>query len=182
MTYHRTYQIGALDRVAYQVLAVSYTGIYVDLPNVQRYIGQPCVAVAYCQGTMYIAANNLWRSLGPGPWPHAEIGANVGNQNVFALIVHELRAEGVPSPIRLLQNPAGENDTAYHAELQLIDFVYDHLGGAFDGNLIGVSKPCCQTCANELLDLGVGLTDFHALPSNAQRPGPGVLPVVAYAG
>lgn len=172
MAFYSTYQIGELDKVAYHVLAVSYSGIYIDNFNVQRYIGQPCIGVAYCQGCLFIAANNVWRSQGPGvDYPQAEVPANVGNTNVFAMICHSLRAGGIIAPIRFLENPLGECDTTYHAELQLIDFVYILSNSHFDGNILGVSKPCCQFCANELHERGIAITDFHGAPTNAHRPG-----------
>lgn len=176
MVFHRSYNIGFLDKVAYGVLAISYSGVYVDDPGVQRYIGQPCVAAAFYQGYLMIAANNVWRTNGPGiDYAESENDDNVGNNNVFQLIVQYLRSDGINEPICILGNPLGESDTTYHAELQL----FDYSGGQFQGNVIGVSKPCCQTCANELHNAGIGITDFHGGPTTAAHPY-GQLPYVAY--
>lgn len=172
MAYYSSYNISELDKIAYAALAISYTGIYIDNPAVQDYIGKPCIAVAYCEIGLVIAANNIWRVFGPGAqYAETEIYENVGNQNIFTLIRHHLYAiEHIHIPVSFIMNPNGESDTSYHAELQLIDFMRIN-NYHFIGNGIGVSKPCCRICANELHRLGIMFTESHQNPTNACRPG-----------
>ena len=181
MAFFANYAISEADKLAYQIHAVAYSMIYQNPSPAQQYIGQPCTAAVSCNGSLYIAGNDIWRTVGPGAYMAAENWANVGNLNANNAICALLRGDGIAAPIHFLANPLGEGDTSYHAELQLYDFIYRLHGLAFDGPSIGVSKPCCQVCANSMHNAGIGFTDYHNNPTNAASPYPGQVPYIFYS-
>lgn len=173
MAYFRNYNINHLDKIAYSILAVSYSGVYRDGiyengTHAQDYIGVPCVATAFCGVGLLVAANNIWRSDGPGHYYHEdEVERNVNNNNIFWMIIQFLRSEGINERVIFLRNPPGESDTSYHAELQLVDYITEN---NYILTRVGVSKPCCTVCTSDLRRRGIAITASHYNDTNAERP------------
>lgn len=143
--------LNELDRIARFVLAIAYSGYYAgnDTYN-QAYVAARTVAVARSRGALYIAANTLWRE--------ADVDA------VTDRVSDALRGEGIGGlpgdRIVFVFNPRGDDDREFHAEMQLVEYLHAR-NLPFDGNEIGVSKPCCTTCANRLDRLRISYSYWH---------------------
>ncbi len=159
--------LNPLDRIARYYLAVAYSSVYRGNDNYnQAYIGARTVAVGICGGAIYITANTLHglglqRQRGRQAPRGLRIAVNevrVGAQGLAS----ELLAEGIRgiNQIYFVTNPLGADDRTYHAEMQLVDYFYEE-GLRFEGDMMGVSKPCCRYCAGSLENLGIEYSYWH---------------------
>ncbi len=153
-----------LDRIARFVLAIAHSGQWtpehvqdsgsVVNPNrEQGFIAQRTVAVAYGgNDEIYIAANSLWND------DIEDCGSTKQR------VIDALSAEGVARRIHFLPNPFGNGDRTFHAEMQIVRFFVQR-GWALRYGEIGVSKPCCRRCAENLDRQGVHYSYWHNEPT-----------------
>jgi hypothetical protein len=77
-----------------------------------------------------------------------------------------LRANGETRQLEFVPPPTGLEASTFHAEMQLVEEI-GKAGERFEGKQFGVSKPCCQNCANQLDKLEI---DYSAY-STFKEPG-----------
>ncbi|HEY4371416.1 MAG TPA: hypothetical protein VGN52_05810 [Burkholderiales bacterium] len=131
------------DRVARLMLAITHTapGDNAISPTDmlgQQMIGAPTVAVAECGGTLYVTTNKI------AEFQHK-------------LVKGALEREDVDAKIEVLPDPKSDS---YHAEMQLVDY-FSHKGIRLEGDTMGVSKPCCKSCADRLEALSIDYSYWH---------------------
>ncbi|MHC8371712.1 hypothetical protein ACYZT2_13090 [Pseudomonas sp. MDT1-85] len=180
-------ELNPLDRIARFIMAVAHSANYAATDREQGFIGQRTLAVALSKGTLYVAQNNVLTtrhfsdssSSSKNPKPTFTAQVPELQDYLTSLVNMELEWEyaipgeeiHLPVPDSLFSTVAwvfygGPEDTSFHAEMQLVNFLHSQ-GLPFDKNQIGVSKPCCSSCASRLTQLGIDYSYFHtqrALP------------------
>lgn len=131
--------LNVYDRIARFILALAYTHQAAPDFLPQQLIGMNTIAVAGNGGKLYLAANGI--DLKPS----------------LPLVEEELRAEEIEQEVVLLPNLHGKD---HHAEMQIIDH-FAKEGMRLDDDTIGVSKPCCTSCAEKLESLGIAYSYWH---------------------
>ena len=150
-------ELNELDRVARYILAVGYSGQYGGHEAVrQSYINAHTIAVAQHGTELFVAVNTLFYAQ-QGKAPQENPNETIGR--IKAELVNE-GAHRYYSNIYFIDNPNGDTDRTFHAEMQLVDFFANN-GWPFQHNMIGVSKPCCQKCAENLDKLNLGYSYWH---------------------
>jgi hypothetical protein len=156
--------LNVLDRVARYLLAVAYSSVYkgTDTYN-QAYVAARTVAVGLADNTLYVTANTLI-GLGLKAQSNVKLKIAVNEMRIAATaLAAEMSAERIANLTELVVvlNPLGNDDRTYHAEMQLVD-VFQEQNLRFEGDIIGVSKPCCMQCAGTLDKLGIGYSYWHS--------------------
>lgn len=124
------------DRIACIVLAVAYSRTHGDIPSVQRLIQMGCVAACFVGDAIWLASNNV--EILPVDIDNA-LGNDYNGRTVW-----------------IVQNGNGN----MHAEMQLVQELHND-SCLYRGVYIGVSKPCCEQCANLLDKLGISYLHWH---------------------
>lgn len=70
-------------------------------------------------------------------------------------IQHSLRIQGERRPVEFIDS----NDDTRHSEMRLLEFMADY--GRPDDNLLGVSKPCCEQCKEQLEKYHIVFSCWH---------------------
>ena len=170
-------ELNDLDRIARFVLAVAHSANYSGTHREQRFVGQRTVAVAITdRGDLVIAQNSVLTtrvSSGRGrpsftrmvPELEERIRQTVAVELEweYAIPPEELHLDLPDKPfgnIYWVANRFGPQDTSFHSEMQLV-YCMAQNGLRFEGNQIGVSKPCCLKCATRLSKLGIDYSYYH---------------------
>ena len=139
--------------------------------------GDQCIAVVRSRQQLYVTANGLWESgekLGQTvdpvaydgdvpkmlarPWFASARQFNDALQTVAPDILGEYNARSI-----VFVNPmAGDVGGKYHAEMQMMEYMFDH-DLLTDRGYIGVSKPCCTFCRLRLDPAGLRYWNGHAV-------------------
>ena len=69
-------------------------------------------------------------------------------------VQHSLRVHGEKRPVVFI-----DSDGPGHSEMRLLEFMADN--GRPDGDLVGVSKPCCENCKGQLEKYGIKFSCWH---------------------
>lgn len=165
-----------LDRIASYFLACVFSAIHKRTVKRQSYANADTVAVARRGESLYFFANTLFsdtdrRPFEPVSKARREGGANAAFDTIFEALdeagIDDIEDMSYVFKTSLLSN------RAFHAEMKLVQYFYEK-GMPIDGSYIGVSKPCCQTCAAKLDALGIGYAYWHAASGNVdwQPPSP----------
>jgi len=157
-------RLNYLDRAARYLLAVAYSSVYrgTDTYN-QAYVAARTVAVGLHDNVLYVTANDLiglgLKPQKPTPGVRYRIAVNEIRIGARALEA-EMRAEDLPQ-LRGITVIAQETESrTYHAEMQLVDH-FSEEKMRFEGDVIGVSKPCCAQCATRLDALKIAYSYWH---------------------
>lgn len=126
-----------IDEIARFILAIAHSGQYPGNHREQFFISQRTVAVVFHQGTLYVATNSLRND------DVEDVGTTLQRA------IDAIRGAGYADQVRFIYNPGGNEDRNFHAEMQLLSY-FMAKGWRFDQDIIGVSKPCCENCANNL--------------------------------
>jgi hypothetical protein len=161
-------ELNHLDQVARYILAVGYSGQYAgDNALRQGYINAHTVAVAQHGTELFVAINTLfYAQQGKAPQEHMN--------KIIGRVKAELISAGATdyySNIYFIDNEWGIKDRFYHAEMQLVDF-FKNNNWPLQGNMLGVSKPCCQKCAENLDKLKISYSYWHGVDVGSQYKEP----------
>jgi hypothetical protein len=155
--------LNELDKIARFALAVAHSGQWTDENareaeyrwdprREQLFVAQRTVAVVeHPWGGLYLAANGVWNDA------IEDVGSTM--QRVIAAL--QAAGEGT---IRIVPNPYGHSDRSFHAEMQLLRYFIDR-GWRFEDDMIGVSKPCCERCADWLDRNWIEYSYWHDQPT-----------------
>lgn len=170
-------ELNDLDRIARFVLAVAHSANYSGTDREQRFVGQRTVAVAITErGDLVIAQNGVlttrissgrgrpqFTRMIPALEERIRRTVYVELEWEYAIPPEELHLDPPDKPfgnISWVANHFGPQDTSFHAEMQLVSCLARNRF-RFEGNQIGVSKPCCLKCANRLGKLGIDYSYYH---------------------
>jgi hypothetical protein len=117
----------------------------------QNVTGMKTFAVAVSGSTLYVAHNAGTKSKKPEP-------STDDREEISAAVLGYLascRLDKKVTSVEIINRATSRKlATTYHAEMQLLaHFIAGGL--CLDGKVIGVSKPCCSTCSNQLDALNV---------------------------
>jgi hypothetical protein len=161
--------------------------------------GEQCIAVAEDEHhNLYVTGNGLWSfgvdfpekniilehnegpsvagvisELTPGkvtPW----FSSSSATSLAFTLISPDIIAEYAVRSVNFISPTNGDSNGLFHCEMQLIDYLIEHEIFPLR-RYIGVSKPCCTHCRNNLLACGLENWTNHP----ARGPDPKLNAVVA---
>lgn len=116
----------------------------------QSLTGPKTFAVAVCGSVLYVAHNAALESI-------REVEPSEAEQTqIKAIVLDTLRVDGYHkvTDVVFFNLASKNNKTAFHAEMQLLSY-FQANKLTIDGSVIGVSKPCCNFCANQLRAMGI---------------------------
>ena len=128
--------IHELDKIASYLLAVNWSRRRTQTAVSQGLIQMDCIATCYVNGELWIASNTQELTSEDVEALQAELG------DIIVYIV----TNGTPKVM--------------HAEMQLLSqLVQENV--PTKGMYMGVSKPCCDYCRQELNKVGICYTQYH---------------------
>jgi hypothetical protein len=145
--YHqaRITQLDTLDKAASYLLAMNWSWRKSQTSVSQKLIQMDCVAVAIVNNEWLIAQN----SHGLTDYDVAQMATELGREITYAIVTR-----GTPNQM--------------HAEMQVLEEI--RASGYTNEQIqqlkvyMGVSKPCCRTCAEWLSHYNIGYANWHDSP------------------
>ena len=142
--------------------------------------GDQCIAVVRAGDRLYVTANGLWASgqelaETPDAVDYAGDVARMLNRPWFPsatqceaalnLVAPDICIEYHARSIVFVNPMAGDFGGKYHAEMQLMEYMFDHQM-LCDRGYMGVSKPCCTFCQRRLDPAGINFWNRHGVRGN----------------
>jgi hypothetical protein len=142
--------------------------------------GDQCIAVVRAGGRLYVTANGLWASgqelaETPDPIDYAGDAGRMLNRPWFPsarqcevalnLVAPDILVEYHARSLVFVNPMQGDFGGKYHAEMQLMEYMFDHQL-LCDRGYMGVSKPCCNFCQTRLDPAGIKFWNRHNVRGN----------------